>query len=156
VDPRPQPPLPLRRRGEQLHSSSAFTYRPGGTKHRSTSSRGEGDGPNAERSAVVEGLLDLLEGERVRVGGDGQRVMPDLGLLAERWLALIHPVWEAVRKETRSKILLLRHLRGYLRRHPPTTEALDQLLRQDGLWVQPLDERVVAAIVGVVVYTSDG
>jgi hypothetical protein len=137
VDPRPQPPLPLRRRGEQLHSSSAFTYRPGGTKHRSTSSRGEGDGPNAERSAVVEGLLDL-------------------GLLAERWLALIHPVWEAVRKETRSKILLLRHLRGYLRRHPPTTEALDQLLRQDGLWVQPLDERVVAAIVGVVVYTSDG
>jgi len=106
--------------------------------------------PDPQRSEIVEAVLDLLNGERVRDGQDGERVMPNLAVLADRWLSLIHPTWLILAKQRRRNITLLRHLRAHLLSNPLTTNALDQLLVEAGLWTQPFDERVVAAIVGVV------
>lgn len=115
-----------------------------GRKHRALDAVGEG------WREAAEALAHLLNGERVREGRDGSRVMVDLGVIADRSLALLRPAWLKVGVENRRRILLLKDLRQYLRQNPPTAEELEELLAEEGLWAQPLDERVVAAIVGVV------
>lgn len=70
--------------------------------------------------------------------------------LACRWLALIRPTRGVVARSQRHKLLLLRDLRRYIQQHPPEMQQLESLLDDEGLWSQPVDERVVAAIVGVV------
>jgi hypothetical protein len=107
------------------------------------------DDASTGRTAVVDTLLDLLNNRGERHASDGRRITPDLGILADRWLYLIRPAWTEVARSSRRKILLLRDLREHLLKHPPETTELEQLLYEEGLWVRPLDERVVAAIVGV-------
>jgi hypothetical protein len=75
--------------------------------------------------------------------------MVDVGVVADRWLSLLRPAWLAVGRESRRKILLLKDLREHLRANPPSADDLELLLVEEGLWSQPLDERVVAAIVGI-------
>lgn len=105
---------------------------------------------DARRSEIVQSTLELLNGQRVRDGQDGQRIMVNLAALADRWLSLIHPTWLRVAKTRRRKITLLRDVRTELSNKPLATDELEQLLIEDGLWTEPFDERVVAAIVGVV------
>jgi hypothetical protein len=74
----------------------------------------------------------------------------DLGALAEHWLVLIHPVWQAHLKSGRGpKLLRLRDIRPALKKEPLPTEDLLALV-SEARWVRPADERVVSAIIGVV------
>lgn len=114
-----------------------------------TAKTAEPDQASTGRTEVVDSLLDLLKNRGKRYTSDGRQITPDLGVLADRWLYLIRPAWTEVARSSRRKILLLRDLREYLVKHPPETTELEQLLREEGLWIKPLDERVVAAIVGV-------
>lgn len=126
-------------------------YRPSKTQRRRSSDdeTTEPDDVSPDRIEVIDAILDLLNNRDERCARDGRRITPDLGILADRWLYLIRPAWAEVARSSRRKILLLRDLREYLGNHPPETTELDQLLYEEGLWVRPLDERVVAAIVGV-------
>ncbi|MBP1466242.1 hypothetical protein EYB53_011045 [Candidatus Chloroploca sp. M-50] len=125
-------------------------YRPKPQRRRSKADEtSELDDALTGRTEVVDTLLDLLNNRGERHASDGRRITPDLGILADRWLYLIRPAWAEVARSSRRKIILLRDLREYLEKHPPETTELDQLLYEEGLWVKPLDERVVAAIVGV-------
>lgn len=126
-------------------------YRPSKPQRRRSNGdeTAEPDAVAPERIEVIDALLDLLNNRGERCARDGRRITPDLGILADLWLYLIRPAWAEVARSSRRKILLLRDLREYLGNHPPETTELDQLLYEEGLWVKPLDERVVAALVGV-------
>jgi superfamily II DNA or RNA helicase len=126
------------------------TYRPRSQRRRRGQDSAATVSHDPIRVEIVDALLDLLNGPRVRYSSDGRRIMPNLGVLADRWLLLIRPAWPIVARTSRRKILLLRDLREHLIAYPPEVSDLEALVVEDGLWTQPLDERVVAAIVGVV------
>jgi superfamily II DNA or RNA helicase len=71
----------------------------------------------------------------------------DLNLLAECWLDLIQPRWFERLQEPRSEPLRLKDLYQNLIEHPILTEKLKDALQVDT--VKPLEERIVAAIIGV-------
>ena len=125
------------------------SYRPRSTRGRRKQENTTADTNDSSRVEIIDALLDLLNGDPIRHNSAGHRIRPDLSALADRWLLLIRPAWTAVARSSRRKILLLRDLRDYLKSNPPETSELETLLVEDGLWTQPLDERVIAAIVGV-------
>jgi superfamily II DNA or RNA helicase len=110
---------------------------------------------DADRLAVVQVALRLLEPPPVAKWSNLNQIWEDhaeidLGALADHWLVLIHPVWQAHLKSGRGpKLLRLRDIRAALKREPLPTEDLLALV-SEARWVRPADERVVSAIIGVV------
>lgn len=102
-----------------------------------------------ERLEVVRAIRTLNHG--------GEREMRvDLNRLAEWWLNIIRPYWdELVTGKRRTRPALLRDLRPKLRERPVSTEDL-RSCEEIPLEGAPLDERVVAAIVGVADTTGLG
>ena len=91
----------------------------------------------------MEELLGLLD-----VGVSGPSV--DLARLADGWLDLVRPVGQAyLTRPGRRGVARMRAIRRTLTSEPLDTEAL-RILHERALAVPPLDQRVVAAIVGVV------
>ena len=106
-------------------------------KYRTTARRQK----QRDRLAVVQELLGLLD------GGAGS---VDLARLADGWLDLIRPVWQAyLMRPGRRGVARMKAIRRTLTSDPLETEAL-QALHEQAVEVPPLDQRVVAAIVGVV------
>jgi len=96
---------------------------------------------DSEREGLVNYLLSLVEVEY------GKQPV-DLNILAELWLDLIRPRWFERLKERRpSKPLRLKHIRKDLIQNPIETEKLREALKVPE--VKPLDERIVATIIGV-------
>ncbi len=98
-----------------------------------------------EREQLVNELLSLFNEVR------SMREVPswevDLSLLAECWLDLIQPRWLERLQERRSEPLRLKDLYQNLIDDPILTEKLKDALKVDT--VKPLEERIVAAIIGV-------
>lgn len=96
---------------------------------------------DSEREGLVNYLLSLVEVEY------GKQPV-DLNTLAELWLDLVRPRWFERLKERRpSKPLRLKHIRKDLIQNPIETEKLREALKVPE--VKPLDERIVATIIGV-------
>ena len=109
------------------------------TKYQATAKRQK----QRDRVAVVEELLGLLD-----VGVVGPSV--DLARLADGWLDLVRPTWQAyLMRPGRRGVARMKAIRKTLTSEPLETEAL-QSLHEQAVRVPPLDQRVVAAIVGVV------
>lgn len=75
----------------------------------------------------------------------------DLGSIAERWLDLIRPIWyNHLTKPRRSGPLRLRDIRQVLiKQEPLKTENIKAGFSRELRFLKPLDERIVAAIIGV-------
>ena len=94
-----------------------------------------------EREQDITRLLD-------RINIDFEANTVDLSLLAESWLDLIRPQWlKHLQKRRRIQPLQLKDIRNELIENPITIEKLREALTIPQ--VKPLDERIVAAIVGV-------
>lgn len=99
-----------------------------------------------EREQLVNELLSLVN--EVRSRGQILSREVDLSLLAEWWLDLIQPKWlERLQERRRSEPLRLKDLYQNLIDDPIFTEKLKDALKVDT--VKPLEERIVAAIIGV-------
>ncbi len=109
---------------------------------------------DAGRLDVVRAALHLLDVPTARRGTTpaelpDDRDEVDLSALADHWLVLVHPTWQShLRQGGRTKLLRLRDIRVTLKNEPLSTEALTALVTQ-ARRVQPVDERVVSAVVGV-------
>lgn len=97
---------------------------------------------DVHRARVLDDLISLSKGRH-----KGQAV--DRAALAEWWLQTIQPVkFRHLQSRARLRPVLLKDLRSDLLREPLDTETLERAL--DGpLIARGIDERVVAAIVGV-------
>ncbi|MBC7970022.1 MAG: helicase [Verrucomicrobia bacterium] len=74
----------------------------------------------------------------------------DLGSIAERWLDLIRPVWyDQLTQRRRASPLRLRDIRQVLIEQEPLKTEDIQAKFSELRFLKPLDERIVAAIVGV-------
>jgi hypothetical protein len=94
------------------------------------------------RLTILKTLLEMASGEH-----NGQAV--DLATLADWWLRLIQPVkFRHLSARARRRPVLLRDLRADLTQNPLDTEQLQQAFDAT-LLGRPIDERVVAAIIGV-------
>lgn len=95
------------------------------------------------REALARTLLELAQPE--------SEESVDLGSIAERWLDLIRPVWyNQLIKRRRSAPLRLRDIRQVLiKQEPLKTEDIKAGFSRELRFLKPLDERIVAAIVGV-------
>jgi superfamily II DNA or RNA helicase len=98
-----------------------------------------------EREQLVNELLSLFNEVRSIREVPSREV--DLSLLAECWLDLIQPRWFERLQERRSEPLRLKDLYQNLIDDPILTEKLKDALKVDT--VKPLEERIVAAIIGV-------
>jgi superfamily II DNA or RNA helicase len=98
-----------------------------------------------EREKSVNDLLSLLN--KVPSIREVPSREVDLSLLAKCWLDLIQPRWFERLQEPRSEPLRLKDLYQNLIEHPILTEKLKDALKVDT--VKPLEERIVAAIIGV-------
>lgn len=98
-----------------------------------------------EREKSVNDLLSLFN--KVPSMREVPSREVDLNLLAECWLDLIQPRWFERLQEPRSEPLRLKDLYQNLIEHPILTEKLKDALKVDT--VKPLEERIVAAIIGV-------
>lgn len=100
-----------------------------------------GEGP-PERRKVTRDILEMLQRSE-------RDYTVDVGQLADWWLEIIRPEWQVhlarrgIRRPAR-----LKHIRMGLREDPISTARLNTV-RQLSLTIEPLDRRVVAAIVGV-------
>ena len=95
-----------------------------------------------ERLRILRPLLEALTAEE-------NRGRFDLDVLAERWLDLIRPVWyERLAARRRRTPLRLRDIRRELKLKPLSTEVLRRAFAELPQ-VAPIEERVVACIVGV-------
>ena len=107
-----------------------------------------------QRLAVVRAAQQLLDSRPATSLGSlldftEDREDVDLGSLADHWLVLVHPTWQAhLKSGSGSRLLRLRDLRTALRRNPLSTDQLETLVN-DARYVSSVDKRVVAAIVGV-------
>lgn len=98
---------------------------------------------NSEREVVINYLLSWFDKDEVELGKE--RV--DLSLLAEWWLDLIRPWWlERLKEPKRYEPLRIKDIRNDLIQNPITTEKLEEAFKIPK--VKPLDERIVAAIIG--------
>ena len=110
--------------------------------------------PDEVHLAVVQAAQQLVESRPTRSlkrrpepTEDPEEV--DLGNLADHWLVLIHPTWQAHLKQGGgSRLVRLSDLRTTLKREPLSTEQIRSLVN-DARYVSSVDKRVVAAIVGV-------
>ena len=96
------------------------------------------------RAEFVQQLLRLLEPD--------SKEPVDLGSLAERWLDLIRPIWYdcLLQQRRRHGPLRLKDIRQVLINEPLETQPLREAFAGLNLkYLKPLDERIVAAIVGV-------
>lgn len=94
------------------------------------------------RAKITKHILGLLE-----TSADDFSV--DLGQLARWWLQLVRPEWyEHLTRRGIRRPARLRHLRKRLKNTPISTERLETV-NELALMTEPLDRRVVAAIVGV-------
>jgi len=94
------------------------------------------------RQEVIQQLIELIEPTE-------ENQSTDWSALAEAWLDLIRPTWyEYLKNRHRSGPLLLKHMRSSLQATPLSTEALEEILHSR-LWTKPLDQRIVAAILGI-------
>ena len=105
-----------------------------------------------EREELVNQLLSLFNEVRSRrqipnLEVELSKWRVDLSLLAEWWLDLIQPRWFERLQEPRSEPLRLKDLYQNLIEHPILTEKLKDALKVSK--VKPLEERIVAAIIGV-------
>ncbi|MEQ9399340.1 MAG: SNF2-related protein [Longimicrobiales bacterium] len=95
-----------------------------------------------ERKRLLRQILDMLERSE-------REYTVDVGQLADWWLELIRPEWQKhVARRGISRPARLRHLRNALKNAPVPTDRL-ATVRELTLTIEPLDRRVVAAIVGV-------
>lgn len=97
-----------------------------------------------KRADFVRQLLKLLEPD--------SKEPVDLGSLAERWLDLIRPIWYKclLRQRQQHGPLRLKNIRQTLIDEPFETNLLiEAFTGMDLEYLKPLDERIVAAIVGV-------
>lgn len=96
-----------------------------------------------EREELARKLLELTQPE--------SEEPVDLGSIAERWLDLIRPVWyDQLTKRRRSGPLRLRDIRQVLvNQELLKTEDIKAAFSRELRFLKPLDERIVAAIVGV-------
>jgi hypothetical protein len=97
---------------------------------------------------VVASLLALAESAGEVAEAEGSAV--DRSALAECWLDLVRPAWydRLSGPRHRYRPVLLRDIRDDLVRTPIPTPALRGARDRD-LAIRPVDQRVVAAIVGV-------
>ncbi|CBN56971.1 MULTISPECIES: SNF2-related protein [Kamptonema] len=96
-----------------------------------------------EYEALVDHLLSSIKGELGK-----ERV--DLSLLADWWLDIIRPLWfKRLKERGRSEPLRLKDLYNDLIEEPIPIEKLNEAFKVP--LVQPLDERIVAAIIGLYV-----
>lgn len=94
------------------------------------------------RLAAIGALLELASGRY-----HGHAV--DRGALADWWLRAIQPVkFKHLGARARKRPVLLKDLRADLIRNPLETSTLERVFDAP-LLARPIDERVVAAIVGV-------
>jgi hypothetical protein len=106
------------------------------SKYRKQSAGNEG------RLTIISALLEMADGEY-----NGQAV--DRAALADWWLRLIQPVkFRHLTERARRRPVLLRDLRTDLVGTPFDTQQLEQAFDAP-LLGRPVDERVVAAIIGV-------
>ena len=95
-----------------------------------------------ERTELIQKLHSMTE------LGLGREPI-DLSILAERWLDLIRPVWYLhLSNRRRTKPLLLKNLRPDLIANPLSTAQLREAFNIP-LNTKPIDEQIVAAILGV-------
>jgi hypothetical protein len=97
-----------------------------------------------DRADFIEQLLDLLDPD------SEEPVAP--GCLAERWLDAIRPTWYNCLRDNprRQTPLRLKDIRKTLIEQPLETEEIRRAFMEADLdYLKPLDERIVAAIVGV-------
>lgn len=96
-----------------------------------------------EREELARKLLELTQPE--------SEEPVDLGSIAERWLDLIRSVWyDQLTKRRRSGPLRLRDIRQVLvNQELLKTEDIKAAFSRELRFLKPLDERIVAAIVGV-------
>lgn len=93
-------------------------------------------------SSVDEGLLHLLK-------PSDDELSVDWSTLAEYWLDLIRPTWyDHLRHCRRTGPLRLKDIRQALIEKPLPTAQLQEILESQPL-TRPLDERIVAAILGI-------
>lgn len=105
------------------------------------------DERDGERLRIVRHVLGLLERNE-------REFTVDIGRLADWWLELIRPEWqEHLARRGIPRPARLRQLRRRLKDAPISTERLSSV-RKRQLAIEPLDRRVVAAIVGVPVEST--
>lgn len=100
---------------------------------------------DADRTELVRQLSKLLDAD--------SKEPVDPSSLAERWLDTIRPTWYNCLLERRKRQIPLRlkDIRQTLIEQPLTTQELqDSFTSSDLDYLKPLDERIVAVIVGVV------
>lgn len=98
---------------------------------------------DAERRQVVSYILGLLARSE-------REFDVDIGQLADWWLELIRPEWqEHLGRRGIKRPARLGHLRPRLIREAPVSTERLATIREQRLGIEPLDQRVVAAIVGV-------
>lgn len=75
---------------------------------------------------------------------------PDLEMIADGWLTLIRPQWHALlgRKKRRRAPLMLKDLNKELMTQPLSIDLVEQAF-SSRVWIQPLDRRVLACVLGV-------
>jgi superfamily II DNA or RNA helicase len=105
-----------------------------------------------ERAELVDKLLSMFNEEQSREKSPNREVElskshVDVSLLAERWLDLIQNRWLDRLRERHSEPLRLQDLYQNLIEEPIHTEKLKDALKVGT--VKPLEERIVAAIIGV-------
>lgn len=96
------------------------------------------------RADFVRQLLKLLEPD--------SKEPVDLGSLAERWIDLVRPIWYdcLLQQKRRYGPLRLKNIRQALIDEPFETQRLREAFTGLDLeYLKPLDERIVAAIVGI-------
>ena len=116
-----------------------------------------------ERLEVARQLLGLIRptdpDERAAEAQRGlfDRSAIDLHALADAWLDVVRPTWyDHLRDHRRTRPLRLRDLRtALLGPHRLATGALREMVAQARV-VRPVDERVVATIIGVAGQTTSG
>lgn len=99
---------------------------------------------DSDRANFIRQLLKLLQ--------PNSQEPVDPGSLAERWLDLIRPIWYDCLKQQRRRYgpLRLKDIRQELLDRPLVTQDLQKAFAGIDLgYLKPLDERIVAAIVGV-------
>ncbi len=99
---------------------------------------------DSDRANFIRQLLKLLQ--------PNSQEPVDPGSLAERWLDLIRPIWYDCLKQQRRRHgpLRLKDIRQELLDRPLVTQDLQKAFAGIDLgYLKPLDERIVAAIVGV-------
>jgi hypothetical protein len=73
----------------------------------------------------------------------------DLGMVADCWIGLVRPVWyRCLQQRPRGRPMLLADIRSALLSEPLDTDHLREAFKAP-LWLQTVDERIVAALIGV-------